>query len=153
MTTISAKDFQQFEERASAAELILKQLEASLQSLKKSVKSKQDIIDSNQGWEVWYWPTITARANFVRLIFAEADVPFKDVSDVSLIMQNIYGKGSGSYRPMAVPFIKRDDFYLSQTVPIVQYLSKRFDLLPESSRDQALAQMVIANVNDMGGEC
>ena len=89
---------EEFTKRAQEAENKLKSLEAQIDSLAASsfkpttVKDAEDEKESN--WEVIYWG-LKNRGNFVKLVFEEANVPYKVVDDqttmASLIRSDKYG--------------------------------------------------------------
>lgn len=93
-------------------------------------------------YELYYWPEIPGRGEFVRLAFEDAGVPYVD-------MAREIGKGSGKGEqamlrmldsdalatpPFAPPFLKHGDLVIGQTANILLYLGGRLGLSP---RDEA----------------
>jgi glutathione S-transferase len=107
-------------------------------------------------YELYYWPTIQGRGEFVRLSLEEAGVPYVDVArlpeaeggGVSALMKLVRGAGS-SLAPFAPPFLKVGDLIIAQTANILAYLGPRHGLVPddEPSRLGALQlQLTIADL-------
>lgn len=58
-------------------------------------------------WQLFYWPGMPGRGEFVRLIFEEAGVKYTEVSDPKIIMGDII-QGQGDFYPhFAPPMIKK----------------------------------------------
>ena len=58
-------------------------------------------------WELYYWP-LAGRGEFVRIIFEEAGVKFKDISDVPTLKDGITGgERTDIYPTFAPPMIKK----------------------------------------------
>merc|ERR1719283_232334 len=94
MKSLALEDFTK---RAEEAETKLKSLEAQLNALaaNSNLGSTPTSDDQKDDWQVIYWP-LKNRGNFVKLVFAEAGVPFKAVSDMkvlkSMMRSTKYGK-------------------------------------------------------------
>jgi len=88
-------------------------------------------------WQLFYWPSIPGRGEFVRLILEEAKVPYIDVArikeeeggGVPAILRHLEGKVDG-FPVFAPPFIRRGDITLSQTTNICLYLAEKYLLIP-----------------------
>jgi len=88
-------------------------------------------------YELYYWPSIPGRGEFVRLALEEAGAPYLDVARRS-------GKGSGipamvrvlsgraATPPFAPPFLKAGRLLIGQTANILQFLGPRHGLVPTS---------------------
>jgi len=101
-------------------------------------------------YELLYWP-LAGRGEFIRLIFEDAGVPFKDNSDVQAITAIKEGK-EAFYPSFAPPFLKRGDFTLSQTAVICRYLGKQFGYWPDKEEDQWHAEQVNTTIHDFIAE-
>lgn len=91
-------------------------------------------------YELYYWPTIQGRGEFVRLALEEAGATYRDVARESgrnngvgaLTRLMAHGK---IYNPaFAPPFLKTGRLVVAQTANILQFLSTRHGLAP---RDEA----------------
>jgi glutathione S-transferase len=87
-------------------------------------------------YELYYWPTIQGRGEFVRLALEEAGARYRDVARES-------GKGAGVSAlvrfledrdavrpPFAPPFLKAGRLVIGQTANILQFLGSRHRLAP-----------------------
>eukprot|EP01083_Nonionella_stella_P203570 742739_1 len=124
---------------------------------------------NNPGWKLYYWP-ISNRGNFIRLILEEAGVEYEWINDTKTIQtlalspRNAQGRewpnskshlnlANSKYLPMAPPFLinTKKNFLISQTTNIVSYLSNEFNIRPSSNADNAKANMIVQNCNEMLG--
>jgi glutathione S-transferase len=89
-------------------------------------------------YQLYYWPTIQGRGEFVRLSLEEAGAAYQDVARES-------GKGRGvaalmrflndrqiERPPFAPPFLKAGRLLIGQTAIILQFLGPRHGLVPAS---------------------
>jgi glutathione S-transferase len=88
-------------------------------------------------YELYYWPTIQGRGEFVRLALEEAGARYRDVTRES-------GKGAGlaammrelcghsQKPPFAPPFLKAGRLVISQTANILQFLGRRHGIAPNT---------------------
>jgi glutathione S-transferase len=91
-------------------------------------------------YELYYWPTIQGRGEFVRLALEEAGAEYIDVArkrtkgrGVPAMMAILDGTRV-KHPPFAPPFLKAGKLILSQTANILLYLGARLRLAP---RDEA----------------
>lgn len=42
--------------------------------------------DKANTWKLYYWPKLAGRAEFVRVIFEEAGVPFEEINDLEVLV-------------------------------------------------------------------
>ncbi len=61
----------------------------------------------SDNWELYYWP-LSGRGEYVRIIFEELGIPFKDVTDAKVIMENVKQPGPlfSTYPTFAPPMLK-----------------------------------------------
>eukprot|EP01084_Bolivina_argentea_P223849 378653_1 len=155
---------QEFTKRAQEAEDKLRSLESQINalastSLRSKSEQKYDEKESSDEWEVIYWP-VKNRGNFVKLVFEEAGVNYKNTSDMnemkSQIRSNMFGtqkyEDGGAYQAMAPPLIKNGNFMLSQSIVCMGYLSDKFGIRPKRNEDNARAQMLANNCSDLISE-
>jgi glutathione S-transferase len=85
-------------------------------------------------YELYYWPEIQGRGEFVRLALEEAGANYTDVArgpggtDAMLKML----KACNGAPPFAPPFLKTGKLVVSQTANILLYLGERHDLAPKT---------------------
>ena len=90
-------------------------------------------------YELYYWPTIQGRGEFVRLALEEAAADYVDVArrggkrGVPAMLRLIDGKRI-KRPPFAPPFLKAGNLVIGQTANILLYLGTRLGLAP---RDEA----------------
>jgi glutathione S-transferase len=93
----------------------------------------------NVRYELYYWPTIQGRGEFVRLALEEAGADYVDVArrrgkrGVPAMMKFIEGPRANR-PPFAPPFLKAGKLVIGQTANILFYLGARLGLAP---RDEA----------------
>ena len=85
-------------------------------------------------YELFYWPTIQGRGEYVRLALEEAGADYVDVArtarGVSAMMRMMEEK-SGT-PPFAPPFLKAGKLVIGQTANILLYLGSRHALSPKA---------------------
>src|SRR5881409_2034599 len=78
--------------------------------------------------ELYYWPMIQGRGEFVRLPLEEAGADYVDVArakgGMAAMMRFLEGEEPGAL-PFAAPFVKVGDAVVSQTANILAYLAPR----------------------------
>ncbi|MGP9811587.1 glutathione S-transferase [Rhodopseudomonas sp. NSM] len=86
-------------------------------------------------YELYYWPTIQGRGEFVRLALEEAGADYVDVArrnkaGVGAMMKLMQGKrGTPSFAP---PFLRAGSLTIGQTANILLYLGARHGLAPKT---------------------
>jgi glutathione S-transferase len=86
--------------------------------------------------ELYYWPTIQGRGEFVRLLLEEAGADYIDVArakgGIAALMRFLGGEEAGAL-PFAPPFVRVGAAVVSQTAHIVAYLAPKLGLAPGGS--------------------
>jgi len=87
-------------------------------------------------YELYYWPTIQGRGEFVRLALAEAGANYVDVARRGANgvpkMRKLMTSGRLSMPPYAPPFLKSGDLVVSHVANILLYLGGRHGLAPKA---------------------
>jgi glutathione S-transferase len=109
-------------------------------------------------YELYYWPTIQGRGEFVRLVLEEAGVRYRDVARES-------GKGAGVAElvrfldgrnierpPFAPPFLKAGRLVIGQTANILQFLGSRHGLAPKDEGGRLWTHALQLTMADFLGE-
>src|SRR5207249_6120936 len=85
--------------------------------------------------ELYYWPTIQGRGEFVRLLLEEAGADYVDVArlprakgGMAAMMRFVDGEEAGAL-PFAPPFVKVGDAIVSRSEEHTSELQSRFDLV------------------------
>lgn len=89
-------------------------------------------------YELYYWPTIQGRGEFVRLALEEAAAPYRDVTresgrgaGVPSLVHFLQGRAT-ERPPFAPPFLRAGRLIVGQTANILQFLGPRHALVPKS---------------------
>jgi glutathione S-transferase len=98
-------------------------------------------------FELFYWPEIQGRGEFVRLLLEDAGADYVDVAREPHGMPRMLAimKGQSVFAP---PFLKRGKLLLAQTPNILQHLAPELGLAKSDSASRALlnqAQLTIAD--------
>ena len=105
--------------------------------------------------ELYYWPTIQGRGEFVRLLLEEAGADYVDVArrtgGMKAMMQFLRGKGRGAL-PFAPPFVRVGGVVVSQTANILGYLAPRLGLVPRDATLRAEASQIQLTIADLAAE-
>jgi glutathione S-transferase len=84
-------------------------------------------------YQLYYWPFIQGRGEYVRLALEDAGVAYDDVArgagGTSAMMQMMEAKGTP---PFAPPFLKAGKLVIAQTANILLYLGARHGLAPKA---------------------
>ena len=106
-------------------------------------------------YQLYYWPTIQGRGEFVRLALEEAGAHYRDVARES-------GRGAGvpallalmtarrvGKPPFAPPFLKAGRLIIGQTANILQFLGPRHGLAPRDEGGRLWAHQLQLTVADL----
>ncbi len=106
-------------------------------------------------FELYYWPGIQGRGEFVRLALEDAGALYEDVArtrgGMRKMMSLLEGKGAGPF-PFAPPLLKDGDLVIGQTANILAYLGPRLDLVPDDDASRAFALQIQLTIADLVGE-
>jgi glutathione S-transferase len=100
-------------------------------------------------YELYYWPEIQGRGEFVRLALEEAGARYVDVER---------GRGSGAMSrmmdgakrpPYAPPFLRAGKLVIAQVALILHYLGPRLKLAPRSEADRLWAHQLQLTITDL----
>jgi len=86
-------------------------------------------------YELYYWPSIQGRGEYVRLALEEAGAAYIDVArsgktGMAAMMKILDGKGE-THAPFAPPFLKDGDVLVSHVANILFYLGPKLGLAPK----------------------
>jgi len=106
--------------------------------------------------ELYYWPGIQGRGEFVRLLLEDAGAAYVDVArqhkdGMAAMMRLLEGQGSGAL-PFAAPFVKVGAVMLSQTANVLAFLAAHLGLPPNHSALRAEANQIQLTLADFVGE-
>jgi glutathione S-transferase len=106
-------------------------------------------------YELFYWPTIQGRGEYVRLALEEAGVEYIDVA-----RQSGKGRGVGALErllesrqvprpPFAPPFLKAGRLLIGQTANILLFLGERHGLAPKDEAGRLWTQQLQLTIADL----
>jgi glutathione S-transferase len=102
-------------------------------------------------YELYYWPTIQGRGEFIRLALEEAGADYADVArkrGVAAMMKLIEGKRV-AHPPYAPPFLKAGKFLIAQTANILLFLGPRLKLVPRDEAGRLWAHQLQLTISDL----
>ena len=105
-------------------------------------------------YELYYWPGIQGRGEFVRLALEEAGAEYVDVARGRggvAAMQRLMDSAGAEHLPFAPPFLKDGEVLIAQTANILLYLGGRHGLAPRAEAGRLWAhqlQLTIADIVD-----
>jgi glutathione S-transferase len=105
-------------------------------------------------YELYYWPEIQGRGEFVRLALEEAGADYVDVARKrgdTAIMQVIERKGE-KRPPFACPVLKAGKLLIAQTANILLYLGPRLGLAPKDEAGALWAHQLQLTIADLVSE-
>eukprot|EP01084_Bolivina_argentea_P210860 358779_1 len=154
-------DLEGFRQRAKLADDQISELESIVKALvqKKCQKYRYTVLYYNY----------KNRGNFARLLFEEAGVPYENITDRAQVLsyftcrKQFSNENAEKYKyelfaPPAVirspvdPHSTEETVAISQTVPIVSFLSQELNLCPSTLEDHYRQQLLCANANDILNE-
>jgi glutathione S-transferase len=104
-------------------------------------------------YELYYWPTIQGRGEFVRLALEQAGATYVDVGReqgagaVAALL-----KGGGEHPPFAPPALRDGDVLVAQTAAILHYLGGRLGLAPKDEAGQLWTHQIQLTIADLVAE-
>ncbi len=110
-------------------------------------------------YELYYWPAIQGRGEFVRLALEEAGAYYLDVARLSgpgqglpAMTRFLQGAEIGRRLPFAPPFLKAGALVIGQTANILLYLGPRLGLVPKAEASRLWAHQLQLTVADFVAE-
>jgi glutathione S-transferase len=77
-------------------------------------------------YQLWYWPTIPGRGEFVRLFMEAGELEYEDLAreeSADALVEDLHAREG--VRPFAPPYLVDDDVVIGQTALILTYLSDK----------------------------
>jgi glutathione S-transferase len=105
--------------------------------------------------ELYYWPTIQGRGEFIRLLLEDAGAPYVDVArrkgGMMAMLQFMDGREPGAL-PFAPPFVRVGGTVVSQTANVLAFLAPRLRRVPAGERGRAEVHQIQLTIADLVGE-
>ena len=103
-------------------------------------------------YELYYWPTIQGRGEFVRLALEEGGADYVDVvrqGDGMAAMMRLIESRQVPEPPFAPPFLKSGRLVIAQTANILLYLGPRLGLVPAGEGARLFAHQLQLTIADL----
>ena len=101
-------------------------------------------------YELFYWPSIQGRGEFVRLALEEAGVHYVDVAREPGGMARMIAAMDGADHPsFAPPFLKAGDVTVGQTANILMFLGERHGLAPQDAQGKYWVNQIQLTIADL----
>jgi glutathione S-transferase len=107
-------------------------------------------------YELYYWPEIQGRGEFVRLALEDAGADYVDVARLPkrgmAAMTRFLESRAADHPPFAPPFLKTGKLMIAQTANILLFLGPRLRLVPKDEASRLWAHQVQLTIADWVGE-
>ena len=107
-------------------------------------------------YELYYWPGIQGRGEFVRLALEEGAVDYVDVARMparremgEAAMMRLMKEAPAGRLPFAPPFLKAGKLVIAQTANILQFLGPRLGLVPKAEASRLWAHQLQLTLADL----
>ena len=104
-------------------------------------------------YDLWYWPTIQGRGEFVRLPLEAAGLAYRDCArtrGAEAMMADM--AGTGCRPPFAPPYLRIDGLVIAQVANILLYLGDRHGLAPSAISDRYWLHQLQLTIADLVAE-
>jgi glutathione S-transferase len=104
-------------------------------------------------YELFYWPTIQGRGEFVRLALEEAGADYVDVARTPGGMARMIKAMDGAdYPSFAPPFLKAGELVVGQTANILMFLGGQHGLAPDDVQGKYWVNQIQLTIADLVAE-
>jgi len=111
---------------------------------------------ATDAYELYYWPQIQGRGEFVRLAFEDAGAAYADVArqpeetggGMKAMMRFLKGSEPG-LPPLAPPFLRCEGMVIAQTANILQFIGPRLGLVPADDASRLRAHQLMLTIADL----
>jgi glutathione S-transferase len=107
-------------------------------------------------YQLYYWPTIQGRGEFVRLTLEDAGAAYADVARKSkkgmAEMMALMDGQNADRRPFAPPFLKDGDLLIGQTSAILLHLGDKLGLAPKDEAGRLWTHQLQLTIADLVSE-
>jgi glutathione S-transferase len=114
--------------------------------------------DKNMAYELFYWPGLQGRGEFVRLALEEAGADYVDVARGAgkgrgvPAMMKILKSEDAPHIPFAPPFLRDGDLVIAQVANILMYLGPKLGLSPRQASLRHVVNGLQLTVTDIVAE-
>jgi glutathione S-transferase len=114
---------------------------------------------AHETYELYYWPGIQGRGEFIRLAFEDAAIPYVDVVRLPektgggiAALVKVLKDSNGQTAHFAPPILKTGDLYISQSSNILAFLAARHGLVPSDEASRLHAHQLQLTMGDFAVE-
>ena len=102
-------------------------------------------------YELYYWPNIQGRGEFVRLALEEAGADYVDVArvDGTSALMRVWESEGNEHPPFAPPFLKHGKRTIGQSANILLYLGDRHGLAPKNEAGRFWTHQIQLTIADL----
>jgi glutathione S-transferase len=104
-------------------------------------------------YNLWYWPTIQGRGEFVRLPLEAAGIAYRDCAreqGADALIADL--KGHTRNGPFAPPYLENDGLVIAQVANILMYLGERHQLAPSNMAERLWLNQLQLTIADLVAE-
>lgn len=104
-------------------------------------------------YQLWYWPQIQGRGEFVRLAMEAAGIAYRDMArerGADALMADLHGRGDRA--PFAPPYLDTGEQVIAQVANILLYLGERHGIAPQDDAARRWLNEVQLTIADMVAE-
>ncbi len=106
-------------------------------------------------YELYYWPGIPGRGEFIRLSLEYAGASYREIArepkGMAKMMAFLNGKEPGAL-PFAPPFLKHGSLVIAQVANVLRYIAPRHGLVPASEGARTFAHQLELTITDFVAE-
>lgn len=105
-------------------------------------------------YELYYWPGIQGRGEFVRLALEHAAADYVDIGrvDGEEAIERMLEEPRHAHIPFAPPFLRDGPVLVGQTAAILLYLGPRLGLAPQDEADRLWTHQIQLTIADLVAE-
>jgi len=101
-------------------------------------------------YELYYWPGLPGRGEFIRLILEQANAAYRDFGSEGDIDRIVSMRATGI--GFAPPFLKDGDNVIAQVPAISLYIGRKHQLIPSKTYDETRVLQLLLTVMDVVNE-
>jgi len=106
-------------------------------------------------YELYYWPEIQGRGEFVRLVLEDAGCEYVDVGrepDGETRLEEVLSGALPGALPFALPALRAGELVIAQTAAITRFLGERHGLAPDTEAGRLGALTIALTIADLVAE-
>ena len=100
-------------------------------------------------YDLYYWPNIQGRGEFVRLALEATGTPYNDVARQKGVPAMLRRMSEGPTTPFAPPFLVDGATVVAQVALILQYLGPKLGLMPSGEAEAIWCHQIQLTVTDI----